>query len=64
LQKLLPESVFLIFFEAYDFLNKKVLGFWLWALSLSLRWQVLYGQLLLNPPGPEGSKGRWLSGAI
>lgn len=26
--------------------------------------QVLYVQLLLNPPGPEGSKGRWLSGAI
>jgi hypothetical protein len=32
--------------------------------SVYLHRQVLYGQLLLNPPGPEGSKGRWLSGAI
>ena len=26
--------------------------------------QVLYDQLLTNPPGSEGSKGSWLSGAL
>jgi NAD(P)-dependent dehydrogenase (short-subunit alcohol dehydrogenase family) len=27
-------------------------------------WQVTYDQLLLNPPGQECSKGKWLSGAM
>ncbi|MCW3076847.1 MAG: hypothetical protein JWO32_1456 [Bacteroidetes bacterium] len=33
-------------------------------LLLLLHGQVFHDQLLLNPPGWERSKGRWLSGAM